>query len=184
MKHLKRIAIGLAGSMILITPALAHPGHGVEALGYAHGFLHPLMGLDHVLAMTAVGLYAARLGGRALLCLPLASIAALLLGSVVGHVGIGLPMVEQAIVLSVVAAGAAIALGLNLPLKSATVLVAAFALFHGHAHGSEAAATTTFLSYAAGFSTATFLLLITGIAIGDGLKGATGRLAQLVRRAP
>jgi urease accessory protein len=157
-------AATLAAALVA-TPALAHTGVS-PVHDLAHGLLHPLSGLDHVLAMVAVGLYAAHLGGTSLWLLPAAFVGAMLAGGVVSYAGVALPMVEPAIALSVIAMGAALALGVRLPAPAATVLVAAFAVAHGHAHGSEGGAVAAFLPYAAGFVAVTALLHAVGIAAG------------------
>jgi urease accessory protein len=159
----------LAPALLLVLPgtALAHTGHG-EAAGLASGLLHPLTGVDHVLAMVAVGLLAVRLGGRALWGLPLAFMAMLLLAGVLGMGGPGLP-VELGIGLSVVVLGALIAAGRPLPQALALALVAVFAGFHGYAHGAEMPLGAHGLAYAAGFVAATGGLHLLGIALGAGL---------------
>jgi urease accessory protein len=161
----------IAASVLLPTAALAHPGHGAD--GFAHGFAHPLGGLDHVLAMIAVGLYAALLGGRALWLVPASFVGMMAAGGALGMAGIALPFTEIAIALSVVALGLAVTLRVNLPVAAAMALAGAFAIFHGHAHGAEMPADATGLSYAAGFLFATALLHGAGIALGV----AAGRLA-------
>jgi len=149
----------------LAAPALAHTGVS-QTHDLAHGFLHPLGGLDHVLAMVAVGLYASQLGGRSLWLLPAAFVGAMIAGGLLGYGGVPVPMVEQGISLSVVAMGLAIAVGLRLPTAAATALVADFALVHGHAHGNEGAELASFLSYAVGFVAATAILHAAGIGLG------------------
>ena len=167
-------------------PALAHTGagatHGLPH-DWAHGFLHPLGGLDHVLAMVAVGLYAAQLGGRALWLLPAACVGTMIVGGVLGYAGVPVPMVEQGIGVSVVAMGLAIAAGLRLPTAAATALVGLFALVHGHAHGAEGAGLTSFLSYAAGFIAATAILHAVGIGLGLALDRLGTLAATVLRRA-
>ena len=123
---------------LLLAPsvAFAHPGHG-EAGSLLAGFLHPLSGLDHLLAMTAVGLFAAHLGGRALWAVPATFVAVMALGGVSGAAGISLPFVETAIALSVVIFGLMIFSGMAPPVLAAMALVGIFAIFHGHAHGTE-----------------------------------------------
>jgi urease accessory protein len=167
-------------------PALAHTGTGpTHEMGHdlAQGFLHPLGGLDHVLAMVAVGLYAAQLGGRSLWLLPAAFVATMIAGGLLGYVGVPVPMVEQGIGLSVVAMGLAIALGLRLPTVVATILVGVFALVHGHAHGSEGAKLASFLPYAAGFVAATAILHAAGIGLGLALDRLGTLPATVFRRA-
>lgn len=168
---------GLAGliSLAAAMPASAHVGVG-SVDTFSRGFLHPLNGIDHVLAMVAVGLYAANLGGRALWLVPSAFVGTMMLGGLLGYYGWPLPMVEAGIGLSVVAMGMAIALGVRLPTIAAMALVGTFALFHGHAHGNEGAGLgIAFLPYAAGFVVATAFLHLSGIALGAGFDrfGAT-----------
>ncbi len=123
---------------LLLAPsiALAHPGHGGDTSLLA-GFLHPFGGLDHLLAMTVVGLFAAHLGGRALWAVPATFVAMMALGGVSGAAGISLPFVETAIALSVVIFGVMIFSGMAPPVLAAMALVGVFAIFHGHAHGTE-----------------------------------------------
>jgi urease accessory protein len=147
------------------TLAFAHPGH-VESVGLAHGFLHPVSGLDHVLAMVAVGVLAAQLGGRALWALPVAFVSMMAVGGAIGMAGTAMPFTEAAIALSIVALGAAIAFGMRLPLVATMAAVGLFAIFHGHAHGAEMPETASGLAYGAGFVLATALLHLTGIGLG------------------
>lgn len=164
-------------------PALAHVGVGpVDTLG--HGFMHPLSGIDHILAMVAVGLYAAGLGGRALWLVPSAFVGTMILGGLLGYLGFPLPLVETGIGLSVVVMGLAIALGVRLPTVAAMALVGLFALFHGHAHGTEGMGLgVAFLPYAAGFVIATASLHMAGIALGLGLDRPSTTPSNLLRRA-
>jgi urease accessory protein len=161
------LALALAPGM-----ALAHVGHG-STNGFVSGFLHPIGGLDHILAMTAVGLFAWTLGGRALWAVPLAFVAAMALGGALGMAGLGLPLVEIGITLSIVVIGALVAFRLKLPTVLAMTIVGVFAIFHGHAHGTEMAPGASGLGYGIGFVVATALLHGAGILAGMGL----GRLA-------
>jgi urease accessory protein len=145
--------------------AFAHPGHG-DAGGFAHGFLHPLGGLDHVLAMVAVGLFAAHLGGRALWLVPATFVVVMAAGGALGMAGVTVPLVEAGIALSVVVLGLAVALRMNVPTLAAMALVGFFAIFHGHAHGTEMPQDSSGVAYAAGFLLATALLHTAGIALG------------------
>ncbi len=158
----------LAAALLLPQAALAHTGAGAHGHGFTSGFLHPLGGLDHLLAMIAVGLFAAHLGGRALWLVPLAFVALMALGGAAGFAGVALPFVELAIALSVVVFGLLVAFRTRLPLAAAMTLVGIFAIFHGHAHGAELPAGQSALTYAAGFLIATALLHAAGIAIGLG----------------
>ena len=162
---LKRAAASAVALSALTGTALAHPGHG-EAGGFAHGFMHPLGGIDHVLAMVAVGLFAAHLGGRALWAVPVTFVSVMALGGALGIAGVNLPLVETGIALSVVVLGLAVAARLNVPTRAAMALVGFFAIFHGYAHGAEMPVDASGATYAAGFMAATALLHVAGIAIG------------------
>ena len=170
------ILAGFAGS------AEAHVGVGSTS-GFMHGFMHPLSGLDHMLAMTAVGLFAARLGGKALWLVPAAFVAMMAVGGAMGISGIGLPGVELGIAASVIVLGAAVALDFSLPTAAAMGLVGFFALVHGHAHGSEMPLAASGLTYGLGFMLATALLHAFGIGLGISIgKIATSRGSTLVLR--
>jgi urease accessory protein len=166
-----------AALALLPGAALAHTGHG-DTGGLAHGFMHPLGGLDHVLAMVAVGLFAAHLGGRALWLVPAAFVTAMAAGGALGMAGVAVPLVEIGIALSVVVLGLAVALRLNVPTLAAMALVGIFAIFHGHAHGAEMPQDASGYAYAAGFIAATALLHGAGIALGL----AVGRIGELAGR--
>lgn len=160
-----RIVLVAAALAATAMPALAHTGVGATS-GFAAGFTHPLLGLDHLLAMIAVGLFAASRGGKALWLVPLAFVAMMAAGGLLAMTGIGLPMVELGIALSVVVLGAAVALRLSLPVAGAMALAGIFALFHGHAHGAEMPAGASAMSYALGFVLATAMLHAVGVGIG------------------
>lgn len=160
---LARVAI-LPLALVIATPALAHPGH--QAMGLQQGFLHPLGGLDHVLAMVAVGLIAARIGGRALVLVPAAFLCMMAVGGAAGAAGLSLPYVETGIALSVAVLGAVLALGAVPPVAGAMALVGAFAVFHGFAHGAEMPGSTSGLAYGLGFLAATALLHAAGLGLG------------------
>jgi urease accessory protein len=161
----KRIAAVAAVLLSLSGTALAHTGHG-DTSGFAHGFSHPLGGIDHMLAMMGVGLYAALLGGRPLWLVPATFVGVMGLGGVVGAAGYALPYVEIAIALSVIVLGSAVALRLSLPTLGAMALVGLFAIFHGYAHGTEMPPDASGYAYAAGFLLVTALLHLAGIAVG------------------
>jgi urease accessory protein len=171
--------LALALLALLPDAALAHTGHAAAG-GLASGFLHPLGGLDHVLAMVAVGLLAWTLGGLALWLVPLAFVTAMAVGGMLGMAGATLPLVELGIGLSVVAIGGLVALGLRLPTALAMGIAAVFAVFHGHAHGTEMGPTGSALGHGLGFVAATALLQATGILAGLGLGRLTaaGRLTR------
>jgi len=167
-----RTALGIAAASLALVPtiAFAHPGH--EGAGLVYGFLHPLGGPDHIIALVAVGLLAARLGGRALWLVPASFVGAMTVAGFAGTTGAGLPYVETGIALSVVVLGAVAVFGVAMPLAAAMGLAAFFAVFHGYAHGIEMPETASGLAYGAGFVAATALLH--GIGIGLGLAIASG----------
>jgi urease accessory protein len=149
--------------------AFAHPGHGVTNV-FASGFSHPFGGLDHWLAMVAVGLWAAQMGGRALWMVPGAFVSLMLFGGMLAMSGIHLPYVEAGILASVVVLGVVVAAALKFPLAVSAAIVGLFALFHGHAHGAEMPMAKGMamdaVSYSLGFTLATALLHGLGIAGG------------------
>jgi urease accessory protein len=164
---MNRIALRLAAASLVLAPcvASAHPGHEGTP-GLVHGFLHPLGGLDHIFAMVAVGLFAARLGGRALWLVPASFVVTMAVAGIAGMTGFALPYVEAGIALSILVLGAAIALDWTMPVAAAMGLVAFFAVFHGHAHGAEMPQTMSGLAYGAGFVAATAALHALGIGLG------------------
>lgn len=163
------VRTALAGVLFALMSghASAHVGHG-EVDGLMHGFMHPIGGLDHMLAMVAVGLLAAVLGGRALWMVPAAFMVMMAVGAGLAMSGFELPYVELGISASVVALGVAVALEIPLPLTFAMGLAGFFALFHGAAHGAEMPVDASGASYAAGFLAATALLHLAGIGLGLG----------------
>lgn len=160
-----RVLTTAAALSLAAAPAFAHIGAhtGIAAGGFAAGFAHPLLGLDHLLAMVTVGAWAALLGGRALWLVPAAFVAAMLAGGALAASGMALPMVETAIALSVVMLGALVAVNARLAVGVGMAVVAAFAVFHGHAHGTELPAGLPAAGYAAGFALATGLLHVAGM---------------------
>jgi len=151
------------------TQALAHTGAGPVA-GLMAGIGHPLGGLDHLLAMLAVGLSAALIGSRALWLMPLAFMSAMALAGMAALAGWGLPYVELGIGLSVVVIGVMALSGASVPLALGVAVVAAFGIFHGHAHGTEMPASASGLAYGLGFLAATGALHLLGIGLGLGLS--------------
>ena len=148
-------------------PALAHPGHvGSE---FVDGWLHPFFGIDHLLAMVAVGLLALRLGGKALWIVPGCFLGSMLLGGLAGAVGLPCPHLEFGIMASVLVLGLLVAASRIVPLAAGVGAVAAFAALHGHAHAAEMVQRGSFASYAAGFLLATALLHVMGIVAGAAL---------------
>jgi len=162
MRRLFPVLLLLIASCVTAT---AHTGHG-PTHGFFHGLEHPLGGLDHLLAMLAVGLWAAQTGGRALWLVPLTFLSVMVLGGVLGMAGITVPFVEGGILVSVFGLGVLIAAAVRLPLAASMAIVGFFALFHGHAHGAEMPAATSGLAYAAGFVLSTAFLHAAGAGLG------------------
>jgi len=160
--------------------AFAHVGQG-EAFGLLTGFLHPISGADHVLAMVAVGLWGAQLGAPAIWVLPVAFPLVMALGGMLGFLGVPLPGVEYGIAASAIMLGAAVAFEVRPPLVVAALLVGFFAIFHGHAHGTELPEGQSALLYSMGFVIATGCLHGIGIGIGTVHRRPWGR--KLLRAA-
>lgn len=180
----------LLGLSLFLAPAMAwaHAGGGTLG-GFGSGFLHPILGWDHLLAMLAVGLWGAQMNGKAVWSLPIAFPLVMAVGGALGTMKIGLPAVEMAIALSVLGLGLAVAFALKPKEWVALLFVSVFAIFHGHAHGTELPSAANPLAYGVGFVTATGLIHLVGIGIGlaanrlkqplvvqatGGLIGATG----------
>jgi urease accessory protein len=163
--------------MMMLIPgvALAHPGGHA---GFLAGIAHPLGGTDHMLAMVAVGLWAATVGGRAMWSMPLTFVAAMIAGGALGAAGLPFVAVEPMILASIVLLGIAAALALRLPLPMSLAGIALFGLAHGHAHGTEGPAGTM-LTFGAGFVITTVSLHLAGLALGRGLiRYGQTRVAQ------
>src|SRR3954468_4759378 len=146
------------------SPTLAHTGS--VSGGFASGFAHPLFGIDHAVAMVAVGLWGASLGPPAIYILPVVFPLVMALGGVLGILGVPLPGVEIGIAVSAAVLGMVVALAARPPLWVAGFIVGAFAIFHGHAHGAELPPGADALAYSAGFVIATGCLHLFGIAFG------------------
>jgi urease accessory protein len=159
------IWISAAAAILLPGAAVAHTEVGIAG-GFLSGFTHPIFGFDHVVAMVAVGLWGAFLGQPAIWLLPVVFPVVMAFGGLAGVLDVPLPGVEMGIALSAVALGAMVALALRPPLWVAAVLVGAFAIFHGHAHGTELPEAANPLAYGVGFVIATGLLHLSGIALG------------------
>jgi urease accessory protein len=152
---------------LLLMPgiALSHTGVG-ETTGITHGFGHPMGGADHLLAMFAVGLWAAQIGKRALWLVPAAFVGVMIFGGILGFAGMSIPFVEAGIVTSVLILGVLIAGAVKLPLVHSTLIVGVFAIFHGYAHGAEMPVALGAASYTLGFALATAVLHLAGIGVG------------------
>ena len=152
-------------AFVVAQPAFAHE-QAAAGGGLVRGLLHPLSGMDHLIAMVAVGIWGAQLGAPAIWVLPITFPMVMAVGGVLGVLRIPLPMPELVIALSALVLGAAVAMRLRLPFAAAAVVVAVFAIFHGHAHGAELPSSANPLAYGVGFVTATGLLHLCGIVIG------------------
>jgi urease accessory protein len=168
--------------LLAAAPALAHVQEG-QAAGFLTGLKHPVSGLDHVLAMVAVGLWGAQLGAPAIWLLPVTFPAVMAFGGFLGLLGVPLPGVEIGIAASALLLGSMVAKEAHPPLWLAAALVAFFAVFHGHAHGTELPAGQSGLMYSVGFVIATGCLHATGIAIGLIHRWGWGRMALRVAGA-
>ena len=162
-------------ALLLATPAFAHTGEGSG--GFLAGLAHPVFGPDHVVAMIAVGLWGAFLGAPAIFLLPIVFPLVMAFGGVLGILGAPLPAVETGIASSAIVLGVMVALAARPPLWIAAVLVGAFAIFHGYAHGRELPDGADAVAYSAGFVIATGLLHLAGIAFGLLTRWPAGRLA-------
>ncbi len=165
--HAQPIARALALFALLAASATAQ-AHGTTGAvdGFAAGFLHPLSGVDHLLAMVAVGIWGAALGAPLLWALPVAFPLLMVAGGVLGIAGVPLPFVESGIATSVIVLGLAIVAMWRAPPPLAVAIVAAFGICHGYAHGLELPRAASPAAYSAGFVICTGLLHLAGIAIG------------------
>jgi len=151
--------------MMLSSVASAHESAGIAG-GFSSGFMHPVLGWDHVIAMVAVGLWGAFLGNPAIWVLPVVFPLVMAFGGSLGVTGVPVPAVETGIAVSAIVLGAMVAFAVRPPIWIAAVIVGAFAIFHGHAHGTELPGAANPLAYSLGFVIATGLLHISGIAFG------------------
>jgi urease accessory protein len=180
---LTRRLLALPATLALLpSAAMAHTGVG-DVGGFAHGFWHPITGLDHVLAMVLIGVLAWQLGGRALWLVPATFVLVMAVGGALGIAGMSLPLVELGIALSVVVLGAAVALRIRAPVAVAMGVAGLFAIFHGHAHGAEMPGDASGLAYGVGFMIATALLHLCGLGLGYLVAAAGDRYAVVVRSA-
>jgi len=178
--------VHLIGGLLMVMaalagrPALAHIVDGSAAGGFLGGFAHPLFGLDHVVAMIAVGLWGAFLGPPAIWVLPIAFPLVMAFGGAMVILGVAVRGVEIGIAISAIALGGMIALAVRARLVPAAMLVAGFAIFHGHAHGAELPPGTDSVAFSVGFVMATGLLHLTGIAFGLLTRWPIGRIGVRV----
>lgn len=145
--------------------ALAHTGIG-QATGFTHGFWHPIGGVDHILAMVAVGLWATQSGGRTLWVFPCVFVGIMSLGAALKFTGIPAPLIEEWILISIFILGILIAGAFKISLLYSSLIVGLFAIVHGYAHGAEIPESISAVSYAVGFALATAMLHLAGIGLG------------------
>ena len=172
----------LSATLLMLVPTLvlAHQEAG-QVTGFVSGLEHPISGMDHVVAMIAVGLWGAVLGPPAIWVLPVAFPMMMAFGGFMGLLGIPVPSIEIGIAVSAIVLGAMVLIQARPPLWVAALLVAIFAIFHGYAHGRELPAGANALLYSLGFVVATGLLHLVGILLGEAHRWALGR--QIVRAA-
>jgi urease accessory protein len=161
----KRVALIVLAGVLAASPAWAHDGTGLAG-GFLSGFLHPLSGPDHLLAMVSVGLWGAFLGRPLVIALPVIFPALMAVGGVLGMAHAPMPPVEIGIAVSVLVLGVAIAGAIKAPVWIASLIVAVFAIFHGYAHGQELPSAADPIGYSVGFVLATGLLHVAGIGLG------------------
>lgn len=182
MIQVPRLAIkNIALCILLLTIAVAARAHSdqVETGGFVSGYLHPLTGFDHLLAMIAVGIWGATLGKPLVWALPVTFPLLMVVGGVLGIARVPIPFVETGIAASVVVLGLAIAAAWKAPTAVALAIISVFGVLHGHAHGTELPSAASPAAYAAGFVVATGMLHLAGIAIGALAVAPRGK--QLLR---
>src|SRR5215510_2887587 len=169
--------ITISGTIIgaLIIAVVTANGVG-QGHSFAMGVAHPLLGVDHILGMIAVGLWAVLVGGRAVWVLPVTFLVTMLAGFAAASVGVDIPLVEPVIASSIVVLGVLVALAVKAPVWLGALITASFAFFHGHAHGAEATAVSL-ASYAIGFTLATATLHAIGIGFGMFAAGSIRQVA-------
>ncbi len=180
---MKRIAFVFSALLAGATPALAHVGVGSTA-SFAAGVAHPLSGLDHITVMVAVGLWAARKGGRSLWLWPATFVGVMLVGGALGMAHVPVPFVGPGILASVVGLGLLVAPAIDLPLWVGVAVIGVFAVFNGHAHGNEVAENVGGVEYMAGFALATATLHAIGIAFALLMNRVHARAVIRVAGAP
>ncbi|MGZ3241527.1 MAG: HupE/UreJ family protein [Burkholderiaceae bacterium] len=173
------VILGMIG--LFMTPAFAHVSVSHLAIGFDAGFVHPFSGIDHLLAMLAIGIWAAQNKRPALWVLPIVFPSMMAVGAVVAVVGVHFPGMEIGVASSVAVLGLLIAFAVNMPVWAASLLVSLFAIAHGYAHGVELPSGASVLRYGAGFVMATALLHLIGLAVG--LVASDKVAAKVVRIA-
>ena len=163
-------------AILWLFPLYAHTDVASLQGGFSSGFMHPILGLDHVVAMVAVGLWGAFLGKPAIWILPVVFPLVMAFGGALGVAGVEIPYIETGIALSGIVIGLAVAFAIRPPIWLAAIIVGAFAIFHGHAHGTELPNSANPLIYSIGFVTGTGLLHLAGILIGELTRWSWGEL--------
>jgi urease accessory protein len=163
--------------MVTATTASAHAGHDAGT-GFTSGLLHPMLGLEHLLTMAAMGFWCVRQSATLKNSTLLFVIGGMVVGAGIAWGGLSLPGVETGISLSVILAGILIATLAKLPTAVGGSLVAAFMVFHGFAHGPEMPAGAALVAYLAGFSVATLALMFAGRALGTLMQKTDNRFGQ------
>ena len=181
MKRLCFNSAALAGIFVLIPEISEAHVFGAYGAGLSEGLMHPFGGLDHVLAMLAIGLWAAQSGGRSLWSIPLAFVAMMTMGALAGMAGISIPFANVGVATSVIVLGALVALSAKWPAPVGALLAGFFAIFHGHSHGAEMSQAASVVSYGIGFVLATSLLHGAGIVASLGLSSYEYFSARLLR---
>jgi urease accessory protein len=162
--------------LLFSSAAYGHEGGGITG-GFTAGFIHPILGWDHVAAMVAVGLWGAFLGYPAIWILPVVFPLVMAFGGALGVMGVPIPSIETGIAVSAIVLGAMVAFAVRPPIWIAAILVGVFAIFHGHAHGTELPNAANPLAYSAGFVISTGLLHLSGIAFGLLVRWPLGKIA-------
>lgn len=176
MEKLLKISFLSITFVLFAVQASAHTGEGINS-GFASGFWHPILGWDHVVAMIAVGMWGAFLGTPSIWILPIVFPLVMAIGGAFGIAGVPLPAVETGIALSGVVLGLMVAFAVRAPIWAASIIVGLFAIFHGHAHGTELPQAFSAYGYAVGFVVGTGLLHMVGIGIGFLTSSRIGTLA-------
>ena len=165
-RFVSRLLFGMA-ALVFFPSAWAHDGTTLPYGSFLSGLTHPVLGLDHLLAMVSVGILSAQIGGKAIWSVPATFVLIMAVGAFLGWIDIGLSATEVGIAFSVLALGTAIAADRRMPLVAAMSAVGVFAIFHGYAHGAEMPTVAKPVTYALGFMAGTAFLHIAGVIIGD-----------------
>jgi len=166
MKSRLSTLLALSVAMLAYIPTAGAHSIGAEGAGFITGLAHPFMGLDHLLAMIAVGIWAEQSGGNAVWRLPLSFVVMMAVAALLGASGYGMPVLEPLIAGSVVLLGLMVVFAIRIPVNLSMLLVSLFAVFHGYAHGLEMPQASSAILYGSGFVLATTLLHLIGIGLG------------------